>query len=111
MKVFTHNPLASAVMEMSTGNGTLAGSPIVATSLACHSPLASCLTSHSLEVSAVAVIAQLSVPLSDQRTSSGAPGTLNTFLGCIAFKSHCTMVLPKRFMASGSLTILPKSIM
>jgi hypothetical protein len=38
---------------------------------------ASCLISQSLEVSAVAVTAQLSPSFSDQRISSGAPGTLD----------------------------------
>ncbi len=58
MKVFTHKPFASAVIEISTGKGTLAGSPIVATSFACQDPCASRLTSHSCKVSAAAVIAQ-----------------------------------------------------
>ena len=47
-------------MLMSTGSGILDGSPMVATSFACHSPAASCLMSQILEVSAVAVTAQLS---------------------------------------------------
>ena len=63
-------------MEMSTGSGICAGSPIVATSFAFHSPSASGLMSHSLEVSAVAVIAQFWPGASAQRISSGAPGTL-----------------------------------
>ena len=111
MKVLTHKPLPSAEMLMSTGSGIFAGSPIVATSLACHSPAASCLTSHSFEVSAVAVMAQLSPSFSDQRISSGAPGTLKTFCGFIAFKSQATMVAPKCFMASASPISLPRSIM
>ncbi len=61
---------------------------MVATSLACHSPAASGLMSQSFEVSAVAVIAQLSPSFSDQRISSGAPGTARTFLGVIALRSH-----------------------
>src|SRR6266480_7918311 len=97
MKVLTHSPLPSRVMLMSTGSGILDGSPMVATSFAAHWPFASCLTSHSFEVSAAAVMAQLSFGLSDQRISSGAPGTLNTFVGFIAFRSQTTMLLPKFF--------------
>ena len=82
-----------------------------ATSRACHSPFASCLISQILEVSAVATTAQLSPCLSDQRTSRGAPGTARTCFGVIAFRSHTTMVLPKRFIASASCTSLPNSIM
>ena len=62
-------------------------------------------------MSAVAVIAQLSPSFSDQRISSGAPGTASTFLGVNALRSQITMVLPKRFMASGLATSLPSSIM
>ena len=62
----------------------------------------SCFTSQSFEVSAAAVIAQLSLGLSDQRISSGAPGTLNTLVGFIAFRSHTTMVVPNFFIASAS---------
>src|ERR1043166_3776741 len=58
MKVLTHSPLPSRAMLISTGSGILAGSPIAPTSFAFHSPWASCLTSQSFEVSAVAVIAQ-----------------------------------------------------
>ena len=58
-------------------------------------------------MSAAAVIAQLSLGLSDQRISSGAPGTLNTLVGFIAFRSHATMVLPKFFIASPSLISCP----
>src|SRR5437764_14377623 len=104
MKVLTHRPLPSRVMLMSTGKGILAGSPIVATSFACHSPLASCFTSQILEVSAVAATAQLSPGFKDQRISSGATGTVKTFCGFMAFKSHSTMVLPKSFIACGSFT-------
>ena len=111
MKVLTHRPLPSALIEMSTGNGIFEGSPMVATSLACHWPAPSCLTSHSLDVNAVAVIAQLSVPASDQRTSSGAPGTSNTLVGFIDFRSHIAIVAPKFFIALPSATSLPKSIM
>ena len=98
-------------MLMSTGSGILAGSPMVPTSLACHSPLASGLTSQSLEVSAAAVIAQLSPDLSDQRISSGAPGTLKTFFGFIALRSHTTIVLPNFFIASASFTRSPSGRM
>ena len=56
-------------------------------------------------------MAQLSPSLSDQRISSGAPGTLKIFCGFIAFTSHATMVLPKRFIASPSFISLPRSIM
>ena len=45
---------------MSTGSGILVGSSMTPTSLACHRPGASGLMSQSFEVSAVAVIAQLS---------------------------------------------------
>ncbi len=58
MKVFTHRPFASAVIEMSTGSGIFAGSPMAATSFAAHFPCASRLISQSCEVSAVAVMAQ-----------------------------------------------------
>ena len=87
-------------MLMSTGNGIFDGSPIVATSFACHSPLLSCLMSQILEVSAVAATAQLSTELSYQRISNGAPGTLKIFFGFIALRSHSTMVPPNRFIAS-----------
>ena len=107
MKVLTHRPLPSRVMLMSTGSGICEGSPIVPTSFALHSPLASCLTSQSFDVSAAAVIAQLSFGLSDQRISSGAPGTESTFWGFNAFRSHTTMVLPKFFIASASLISSP----
>src|SRR6267143_7284027 len=100
MNVLTQRPLPSRVMLMSTGSGILAGSPMVATSLACHWPPASCLTSQILEVSAVAATAQLSRGASDQRISSGAPGTLSTFFAFIALRSQTTIVLPKRFIAS-----------
>ena len=46
-------------------------------------------------MSAAAVMAQLSPALSDQRISSGAPGTLKTFFGFMALRSHTTIVLPK----------------
>ncbi|MNC93933.1 hypothetical protein D3C83_106710 [compost metagenome] len=69
------------------------------------------MTSQSFEVSAVAVIAQLSLGLSDQRISSGAPGTASTFVGLIAFRSHTTMVLPNFFMASPSLMGSPSGRM
>ena len=110
MKVLTHSPLPSRVMLMSTGSGILAGSPMVPTSLACQSPLTS-LTSQSLEVSAAAVMAQLSPDLSDQRISSGAPGTLKTFLGFMALRSHITIVLPNFFIASASFTRSPSGRM
>ena len=67
--------------------------------------------SQSFEVSAAAVIAQLSPGLSDQRISSGAPGTLKTFFGFIAFRSHTTIVLPKCFIASASLMSSPSGRM
>ena len=54
MKVLTHRPLPSALMLMSTGSGIFAGSPMVATSLACQRPCASGLMSQIFEVSAVA---------------------------------------------------------
>ena len=101
MKVLTHRPLPSRVMLMSTGSGIFAGSPMVPTSFATHS-LPSCFTSQSFEVSAVAVIAQLSFGLSDQRISSGAPGTLKTLVGFIALRSHATRVAPNFFIASAS---------
>ena len=109
MKVLTHRLLPSAAIEMSTGSGILAGSPMVATSLACHAPPppAAGLTSHSLEVSAVAVMAQSSPPASDQRISSGAPGTLKICCGRMALRSHITMVAPKFFIASPSLMSSP----
>src|ERR1700751_5101953 len=94
MKVVTHKALASAEIEASTGNGILAGSPIVATSWAFHSLLASWLMSQSFEVRAENVIAQSSPSFSDQRISSGAPGTLKIFSGCMDFKFHRTIVLP-----------------
>src|SRR5712671_2277606 len=103
MNVLTQRPLPSRVMLMSTGSGILDGSPMVATSFAVHWPFASCLTSHSFEVSAAAVIAQLSFGLSDQRISSGAPGTANTLVGFIVFRFHSTMLLPNFFIASASL--------
>jgi len=96
---------------MSTGRGILDGSPIVATSFASQPPLPSGLMSQSLEVSAVAVIAQSSFGLSDQRISSGEPGTLKTCFGFIALRSQAAIVVPKRFIASPSFTILPMSIM
>ena len=40
-----------------------------------------------------------------------APGTSRTFSGFRVCRSHTTMVLPNRFMLSGSLSILPKSCM
>ena len=73
--------------------------------------MASCLISQSFEVRALAVTAQLSPWLRDQRISSGAPGTLKIFVGFIAFKSQSTMVLPKCFIASASFTSLPRFIM
>ena len=45
---------------------------------------------------------------SDQRISSGAPGTLSTFCGVSAFRSHTTTVLPKCFIASPSPTSSPR---
>src|SRR5258708_1333257 len=89
MKVLTQRPLPSRVMLISTGNGILAGSPIVATSLACHSPLASCFTSQIFEVSAAAAPAQLSPGFKDQRISSGPPGTLTIFSGFWVFSAFC----------------------
>src|SRR5205807_8987170 len=109
MNVLTHRPLPSALMLMSTGSGIFDGSPMSATACACHWPDASCLTSHSFEVSAEAVTAQLSPCLSDQRISSGAPGTASTFDGFMAFRSHTTIGLPKCFIASGSLMRSPRS--
>lgn len=111
MKVFTHRPLPSARIEMSTGSGVLAGSPIAPTSLACHWPLASFFTSHRREVSAVAVIAQSSFGASDQRISSGAPGTLSTCSGRIAFRFQTTIVLPNCFIAAPSFISVPRGIM
>jgi hypothetical protein len=84
---------------------------MVATSLACHSPALSGLMSQIFEVSAAAVTAQLSPALSDQRISRGAPGTLKTFFGFIALRSHITIVLPKRFIASASFTRSPSGRM
>src|SRR5258708_28496874 len=103
MNVLTQRPLPLRVMLMSTGSGILDGSPMVPTSFAIHSPLASCLTSQSFEVSAAAVIAQLSLGLSDQRVSIGAPGTANTLVGLIAFTSQIPMMLTNFFIASPSL--------
>src|SRR5262245_64575318 len=97
MNVLTQSPVPSLLMLMSTGSGIFEGSPMTPTSLACHSPEASGLTSQSFEVSADAVIAQLSPSLSDQRISSGAPGTLRTFFGFMALRSHTTIVLPNFF--------------
>src|SRR6202048_285871 len=97
IQVFTHNVFASAEIEASTGIGIVAGSPIVATSLACHSLLALWLISQSFEVSAEKVIAQSSSSFSDQRISSGVPGTLKIFSGCMRLKFHSTIVLPKCF--------------
>ena len=111
MKVLTHRLLPSAAIEMSTGSGVFAGSPIGATSRACHSPLASCFISHSFDVSAEAVMAQLSASFSDQRISSGAPGVLSTLVGFMDLKSHTTIVLPNCFMAAGSAISLPRSAM
>ena len=108
MKVLTHSPVPSLLMLMSTGNGIFVGSSMTATSFACHSPEASGLMSQSFEVSAVAVIAQVSPSLSDHRISSGAPGTLRTFFGFIALRSQTAMVFPKRFMASASFTSSPR---
>ena len=65
----------------------------------------------SFEVSAEAVIAQSSPSFSDQRISSGAPGTLKIFSGFIDFRSHMTIVLPKFFIASASLMSCDISIM
>ncbi len=42
---------------------------------------------------------------------SGAPGTENTFSGCIAFKSHITIVFPKFFIAESSWMSWERSIM
>src|SRR5438046_8776084 len=109
MEVSTHRALPSRVMLMSTGSGILDGSPMVPTSFAAHWPPASCLTSHSLEVSAAAVIAQLSFGMSDQRISSGAPGTLNTFAGFIGFSSQTAMVLTQRATAAASLLASPRA--
>jgi hypothetical protein len=64
-----------------------------------------------LDVSAAAVTAQLSAGASDQRISSGAPGTLKIFVGFMAFRSHAAMVAPKRFMASASCTSSPSGLM
>ena len=111
MNVLTQSPVPSLLMLMSTGSGICVGSPMTATSLACHSPDASGLISQSFEVSAEAVIAQVSPSLSDQRISSGAPGTLSAFLGFIALRSHTTIVLPKRFIASASLMRSPRGRM
>src|SRR5260370_40936560 len=103
MKVLTPGRLPSGLLLMSPGRGILDGSPMVPTSFAAHWPFASCLTSHSFEVSAAAVIAQLSFGLSDQRISSGAPGTANTLVGFIVFRVHSTMLLPNFFIASAPL--------
>ncbi len=67
--------------------------------------------SQIFEVSAAAVTAQLSPALSDQRISSGAPGTLKIFFGFMALRSHATMVPPKFFMASASFTRSPSGRM
>ncbi len=111
MNVLTHRPLPSAVIEMSTGSGTFAGSPIVPTSLACQRPAASCFTSHSFDVSAVAVIAQFWSEPSAQRISSGAPGTAKICAGSIVLWFHSTIVPPNCAMAFGSLTTSPSSRM
>ena len=97
-------------MLMSTGRGIFVGSPMVPTSLACHAPLSS-LTSQSFDVSAAAVIAQLSPGFGDQRISSGAPGTLKTLVGFIVFRSHDAMLLPNFFIASPSFTRSPSGRM
>ena len=55
MNVLTQSPVPSLLMLISTGSGIFAGSPMTATSLACHSPEASGLTSQSFDVSAEAV--------------------------------------------------------
>ena len=96
---------------MSTGSGIFVGSPMVATSLAFHWPLASGRTSQSFEVRAAAVTAQLSPGFNDQRISSGAPGTCMTVFGFIAFRSQATIVFPKRFIASASLMSSPSGLM
>src|SRR5258708_37420253 len=98
-------------MLISTGSGILDGSPMVPTSFAIHSPLASCLTSQSFEVSAAAVIAQLTLGLSDHRISSGAPGTANTLVGLSALKAQSTMAFPNVFIASPHLTGSPSGPM
>src|ERR1700730_17870679 len=104
MNVLTQSPLPSAVMEISTGRGILAGSPIVATSFAAQVPAGSCLISQILDVNAAAVTAQFWPGASAQRISNGAPGTLRTWVGFLLLRSQTTTVEPKRFMASGSLT-------
>src|SRR5437764_15408368 len=58
MNVLTHKPLPAAVMEISTGSGTCAGSPIVPTSLALQAPPSPCLMSHSFPANAAALIGQ-----------------------------------------------------
>src|SRR5437763_15964336 len=107
MKVLTHRPLPSAVMEMSTGSGTCAGSPIVATSRAAHLPPSAGLMSQSFEVRAAAVTAQFCPAASAQRISSGAPGTLSTWVGGMDFRFHTTTVLPNFFIDSTSLIDYP----
>src|SRR5438094_8726655 len=98
MNVLTQSPVPSLLMLMSTGSGILAGSPMTATSLACHSPAASGLTSQSFEVSAVAVIAQVSPSFHVHRMSSGAPGTVRPLFGLIVFRYQLAIVFVQAFM-------------
>src|SRR5436309_15997849 len=99
MNVLTQSPVPSLLMLMSTGSGICVGSPMTATSLACHSPDASRLMSQSFEGSAEAVIAQVSPCLIDQLIPIGAPRTLSTFWGFIALRSLDPVVLPQRLLA------------
>ena len=55
MKVLTQSKPSSADIEISTGSGTLEGSPMSATSSACHSPASFSKISQIFEVRAVVV--------------------------------------------------------
>jgi len=96
-------------MLMSTGSGIFVGSSMTADLL--RLPLAGGvgLMSQSLEVSAVAVIAQVSPSLSDQPDLERRAGNAQDLLRFIRLRSQTAMVFPERFMASASFTSSPGS--
>src|SRR5262249_60818567 len=94
MNVLTQSPVPSLLMLMSTGSGIFVGSPMTATSLASHSPEASGMMSQSFEVSAGAVIAQLSPSISNQRNSMRAPSRSSMAFSVIVLQAYTTNLYP-----------------
>src|SRR5574338_947996 len=107
MKLSTNRKRSSDENVMSTGSGTLLGSPTSPTATASNVPSALRNTPQIFDVSAVVVNAYSWRGSVAQRISRGAPGTSSVWSGLRAWKSHTTIVLPNFFIASASFRSSP----